>query len=132
MYYNFTVLFLSGHPKARNIKYLTLLHNKCAQIFIVGAVLLSVGLHVGSSLQLCLCTKSSQSLLSLLPSSDPLLYGGADLPHRLLYQRGGWPAVQAAQQHGGRLLVCAVCPLHLLHHSGTAVCRQSLPPWLRS
>lgn len=70
--------------------------------------------------------------LSLLLSSDPLLYGGTDLPHRLLYQWGGRPAVQAAQQHGGRLLVCAVCPLHLLHHSGTAVCRQSLPPWLRS
>lgn len=93
------------------------------------------GLHVGFSLvqnhRNNLHSKLTFSV-SLLPSSDPVLYGGTDLPNRLLYQWGGGPAVQAAQQHGGRLLVRALCPLHLLHHSGTAVCRQSLPPWLRS
>lgn len=64
--------------------------------------------------------------------SDPVLHGGAHLPHRLLHQRGGGAAVQAAQQHGGRLLVRAVRALHLLHHSGTPVCGQGLPPWLRA
>ncbi|CAG11417.1 unnamed protein product [Tetraodon nigroviridis] len=52
---------------------------------------------------------------------DPVLHGGPHLPHRLLHQRGGGPAVQAAQQHGGGLLVRALRPLHLLHHSGTPV-----------
>lgn len=70
--------------------------------------------------------------LVFFPPSDPLLYGGAHLPYRLLHQRGGGSAVQAAQQHGGRLLVRPVCALHLLHHSGIAVRRQSLPPGLRT
>lgn len=68
------------------------------------------------------------NIISLsLPLSDPVLYGGAHLPHRLLHQRGGWPAIQAAQQHGGGLLLRPLCPLHLLHHSGTAVRRQGVP-----
>lgn len=78
------------------------------------------------------CVRWFTSSPSLSVCSDPVLYGGAHLPHRLLYQRGGRPAVQAAQQHGGGLLVCALRPLHLLHHSGTAVCRKSLPPGLRT
>lgn len=71
-------------------------------------------------------------VLSLLPSSDPVLHGSTHLPNRLLHQRGGRSAVQAAQQHGGGLVIRALRPLHLLHHSGTAVCRESLPPRLRT
>lgn len=77
-------------------------------------------------------TRALTFSVSILLPSDPVLHGGAHLPHRLLHQRGGGAAVQAAQQHGGRLLVRALCALHLLHYSGTPVRGQGLPPRLRA
>ncbi|XP_070295552.1 uncharacterized protein C16orf52 homolog B-like, partial [Salvelinus sp. IW2-2015] len=40
----------------------------------------------------------------------------------------GWPAIQAGQQHGGGLLLRPLCPLHLLHHSGTAFAGKGCCP----
>lgn len=66
----------------------------------------------------------------LLPHSGPLLRSRPRLPDGVLHRRGWRTAVQAAQQHGGGLLLRALCSVHILHHSGAAVCREGLLTWL--
>lgn len=66
------------------------------------------------------------TLSSFSHLSCPLLYGRPHLPHRLLRQRGRRTAVQAAQQHRGGFLLCALRPVHFFHHRGPALRRESL------
>lgn len=65
-----------------------------------------------------------------LSHSGPLLYGCPRIPAGFLHWWGWRTALQAPQQHCGGLLLRTVCPLHILHHSGTSVCRESLLTWL--
>lgn len=64
--------------------------------------------------------------------SGPLLYGRPHIPDGLLHWWGRRTAIQAPKQHSGGLLLRTLCPVHILHHSGTAVCREGMLAWLTS